>query len=308
MDNRMNEQDSSRPVPRHPRLTPPHKVFFTWEVTYACNYNCAYCHAPKHGRPNTPETAYPGKNAWLAAWVRLRDDYGECEIVVSGGEPFFYPDFEDLAIAIAQNHIVEFTTNLYQDLDRVAAAIPQGRARFGTSFHPQSADLNEFIGRVKKLKARGFEAWTNFVPWPPFFPMLPEYQKAFADAGIKLVLQPFIGEFQGRHYPRGYTDDQKRALGIFSDEASTRAVEFKTTQASGKKGQPCRMGQNYAFIHPDGETDRCCKDKTVKLGNVITGNFRLLDEPKPCQADECNCWRCMMVATEPQWVRHWGRR
>ena len=204
-------------------------------------------------------------------------------------------------------HIVEFTTNLSFDIQPILAQIVPPRARFGTSFHPGLANLDEFLRKVMALRDRGFEAWVNFVPWPPFLGKLKEYKEAFESKGIKFVIQPFIGEYEGRQYPRGYTDDEKKLLGIFTDEANARAIDFKTTNESNKKGKPCRMGQNYAFIHPDGETDRCCKDKTVKLGNVLSGTFRLLDEPIPCHADECNCWRCMLVEKEPEWVKYWGR-
>ena len=66
-------------------------------------------------------------------------------------------------------------------------------------------------------------------------------------------------------------------------------------------------GENYAFIHPDGEVERCCKDHSINLGNIIDGTFKLLEKPMSCRADECNCWRCMLVETEPEWVKYWGR-
>jgi len=76
-------------VPKYKRNTPPEKVFFTWEVTYECNYNCAYCHAPKHSKPGTPHTIKPGLQAWVDAWDRMYDNYGECEMVISGENRLF---------------------------------------------------------------------------------------------------------------------------------------------------------------------------------------------------------------------------
>ncbi|MBN1823121.1 MAG: radical SAM protein [Endomicrobiales bacterium] len=289
------------------RKTPPHKVFFTWEITYACNFDCTYCHAPKHGRPNVPATAYPGLQAWKDVWDRMYAEYGGCEIVVSGGEPFYYPDFTELALYMTEKHIMEFTTNLSWDVAKFERRIEPKRARFGTSFHPQHIDIREFIKKANVLRMSGYELWVNFVPWPPFLPKMREYKDVFEKEGMKLVLQPFLGDYEGKRYPQGYTGEEKMTLGIFTDEANVKAVDFKTTNESIKKGKLCRMGENYAFIHPDGGTDRCCRDKTVKLGNVLDGTFRLLDEPQPCRADECNCWRCMLVETEPDWVKYWGR-
>ena len=47
------------------------------------------------------------------------------------------------------------------------------------------------------------------------------------------------------------------------------------------------MGENYAFIKPNGDVERCCKDHSVSLGNVIEGTFRLLEEVKDCQIEDC---------------------
>ena len=291
--------------PKYKRVAPPRKAFFTWEITYKCNYNCTYCHAPKHSTAHVPSTVYPGLEKWMKIWGKMYDEYGECDIIVSGGEPFVYPDFMMLAENICKKHIIEFTTNLHFDVSNVVNRFSPGRARFGTSFHPEAVDLNTFLQKAVILDKSGFEIFVNIVPWPPFLHKLGEYKKAFESNGIKVVLQPFIGQYQGHHYPHGYSQEEKKMLGIFNEADNKEVVDFKTTQRSQKKGKLCRMGQNYAFIHPDGSADRCCKDKTVKLGNIIGGTFRLLDEPVPCMAEECNCWRCMLVGKENDWAGTW---
>jgi MoaA/NifB/PqqE/SkfB family radical SAM enzyme len=293
--------------PKFPRKTPPYKVFFTWEITYECNYRCTYCHAPKPWNPNTRKTVYPGIKKWIDIWKKIYDDYGETEMVISGGEPFIYPNFIELVSKISQMHIIEFCTNLFFNVDSVVNNMNPKRVRIGTSYHPQYTELDIFIEKVNILKNAGFEVWTNFVPWPPFISQLEDIKQTFEKNGIKIILQPFIGEYNSKHYPQGYSTEEKKMLGIFTDEANIKTVEFKTTNESNKKGKLCRMGENYAFIHPDGEVDRCCKDHTLKLGNIIEGTFKLLEKPAVCMAQECNCWRCMLVETEPNWVKHWGR-
>lgn len=301
MDTRLIAQSQS------PHNIPTHKVFFTWELTFECNYRCSYCHAPKPWNPGARKTLYPGVRKWTQIWENIYDNYGECEMVVSGGEPFIYPDFMELAIRISKFHILEFCTNLFFNVNPIIDNMDPKRVRIGTSFHPEFSELEFFIKKVSLLQDRGFETWINFVPWPPFFSQLENIKKVLESNSIKIVLQPFIGQYEGRQYPQGYTDSEKRTLGIFSDEANIKAVDFKTTEKSNKKGKLCRMGQNYAFIHPDGETDRCCKDHSLKLGNIIDKTFRLLEEPIPCQSSECNCWRCMLVETENEWIKYWGR-
>ncbi len=289
------------------RKTPPYRVFFTWEIAYECNYRCTYCHAPKPWNPQTRKTRYPGIKKWIEIWEKVYENYGECEMVISGGEPFIYPNFMELMISLSKLHIVEFCTNLFFDMRPIVDDMNPERVRVGTSYHPEFSELEVFIKKINFLKDNGFETWVNFVPWPPFLPQLEDIKNTLQQNGIKIILQPFIGQYEGKQYPQGYTNEEKKLLGIFKDEANIKTVDFKTTNESNKKGKLCRMGQNYAFIHPDGEVERCCKDHSLKLGNIMDGTFKLLEEPMPCQADECNCWRCMLVETEPEWVKYWGR-
>jgi len=67
----------------------------------------------------------------------------------------------------------------------------------------------------------------------------------------------------------------------------------------------CRMGENYAFIKPNGDVERCCKDHSISLGNVVNGTFKLLEAPKECNVEDCYCWRRMKVGEEKQWHIYW---
>ncbi|MBI5241195.1 MAG: radical SAM/SPASM domain-containing protein [Elusimicrobia bacterium] len=293
---------------RFARKTLPYRMFATWNIHYDCDYRCRYCHAPKPGKPGVRDAAYIKAEDWLRVWEGLYERYGTWEVLVSGGEPFTYPGFMDLLIGLSRVHLMGVCTNLGWDVERFVKEADPQRVRIETSFHPESAKLEDFTGKLKRLKAHGFEPTVNFVPWPPLLHRLGEVKAAMEGAGCQVTLQPFIGEWEGRRYPQGYTDDEKRALGIFKDECNEKTVDFKTTaKADSTKGRLCRMGQNYVFIHPDGEVSRCCRDHTFSLGNLAQGTFKLLDEAVPCAADNCNCWRCMVTDREDFWWRHWGR-
>ena len=68
----------------------------------------------------------------------------------------------------------------------------------------------------------------------------------------------------------------------------------------------CRMGENYAFIKPNGDVERCCKDHSLSLGNVIKGTFKLLEQAITCDIKDCYCWRRMLVGTEEKWINYWN--
>ena len=292
--------------PKLSRKTPPHRVFFTWEITYNCNYRCTYCHAPKPCHDNVRKTVYLKPDRWVKIWNEVYENYGPCYILMSGGEPFVYPSLTELIVELQRNHILEFCTNLEWNVKPFVKKMDPKRVKVGTSFHPEFAKLNRFISKLRMLKDSGFQVTTNFVPWPPLLGKMSGYKEAIEKIGVQFILQPYIGEYESRRYPQGYTESEREYFKIFKDSCNINTLDFKTTEKSNKKGKLCRMGQNYAFIHPDGEVERCCKDHSLKLGNIVDGTFRLLQEPAPCTIDECNCWRCMLVETEPGWVSHWG--
>ena len=79
------------------RIAPNH-VFFTWDIHYACNYNCTYCNTPKRVQPadmwtfrERKRVVYPGLRRWLEVWSKIHDLYGSSEIHITGGEPSFPP-------------------------------------------------------------------------------------------------------------------------------------------------------------------------------------------------------------------------
>jgi hypothetical protein len=71
------------------------------------------------------------------------------------------------------------------------------------------------------------------------------------------------------------------------------------------------MGQMYAKILPDGRVARCCAlDKNGLplglLGHITDLNLRLLDEPLACEADNCPCFKSMLVGYEEEkWLPLW---
>jgi len=67
----------------------------------------------------------------------------------------------------------------------------------------------------------------------------------------------------------------------------------------------CRMGENYAFIKPNGDVERCCKNHSMNLGNIINGTFKLLDKSQECTTEDCYCWRRMIVGTDNKWSMYW---
>jgi MoaA/NifB/PqqE/SkfB family radical SAM enzyme len=290
------------------RLINPHRVFVTWDIHYACNYRCEYCFFCKKWDEVAKENRYPGLDAWKRIWDDIYTRYGSVHIHVSGGEPFTYPDFIELVTYLTNNHTIEFDTNLSFDVDDFISKVSPGKVKFATAFHPTFANFKAYFEKVMKLKKAGFDIGINYVAYLKQLSQMKEYKKAFDKEHVSFTIMPFRGEFEGRTYPRGYTDEEK-ALIIECDSnliISSKMIEWYGKDKLQRRGTVCRMGQMYTKIHPNGEAFRCCfiNDKG-KLGNLIDGTFALWEEPKLCEYPECPCWTAMVIGVEEQWQGHW---
>lgn len=294
------------------------KRFFTWNITYNCNYQCSYCHAPK---PDSIKTSIISLDEWLKIWNNIYARYGECEMVISGGEPFVYPGFLRIVKETSKWHIVELCTNLYWDVEEFVADIKPERVRFGTSFHPEYAELDKFLKKIKILRDSGFETFVNFVSWPPFLPEMKGYKRKIEAAGTRFMLQLFRGHWEGRRYPEGYTEEELKYFDdeILDDETNRAAMKFNVYENHkwniednnanhvSPKGKICHMGESYGYILPDGTVWRCCSHKSGVVGNVLHGDFRLLSGPSPCVSEICHCERRMVAGEEGQWIKKWRK-
>ncbi len=285
----------------------PHKVFFSWYLNNECNYKCSYC------KPENIETIFISVDKWVEIWDRIYNEYGSCHIHISGGEPFIYPNFIELVKRLSEKHTLEFSTNLSCDIIPFINNISPDRARLGGSFHPEFADFADFLNNMSLLKDKGFDVWINYVAYPTYLKEMERYKKSAEEKHIHFSILPFSGEFAGREYPQNYTEEEKKLM-TFGDigAVNKNTIDWRTDKGkSSIKGELCRMGQMYARIYPNADAFRCCGNGVLKLGNLADGTFKLLDEPMPCECDNCPCHKCMLAGKEEHWQNFWiypGRR
>ncbi len=298
-----------KPPPDFRKTIAPYRVFFNWEITYKCNYNCSYCSfgaapgAIKEPRP----TVYPGIEKWIQVWSRLYERYGSCEIHFAGGEPFFYPNFMELIERLSDIHTLEFSTNLFWEPEQFIKKINPGRARIGVSFHPEFVSFESFFSKALTLKKAGFEVWTNYVAYPTALEHIGRYKLAFEQAGILMSILPFKGKYGEQMYPDSYTPEEKEYLRKLGTSSWTeKTLDFALDKEKRKvQHKFCRMGQMYAKIHPDGQAYSCCAKNALNLGSILEDSFSLLENPFLCSEIDCPCWRCMLTGNESHWLAHW---
>lgn len=323
------------------RETPPHRVFFNWDIIHKCNYSCDYCPFTVRGWDKyDPPEVIPPFELLAAAWERMHSLYGACHIMISGGEPSLYAHFTRLLATISKWHTLEIITNLSFEPESLIGLVPPTGIRFAASLHPQFTSAKDFLARARKLKRAGIEVFTNFVAYPPNLGEAAALKAAFRQEGIPFFILPFIGTYQGRVFPRDYSAEERLAYegalkenddaaNISRDLLSWRTGANAPVVVPGRDapvqspaaGAPppardvvCRMGQMYAKIYPGGKTQRCCgfvgdilpEGHHADLGNIFRDpGFKLHETPVRCTKTPCPCERCMLIGKEEKWESRW---
>lgn len=291
-------------IPRFPRLDPPYKVYWNWEITYECNYKCSYCFFWKDRKERYPPT---GVCRYSEIWNSIFEKYWSCHIRFSGGEPFVYPNFIDLVAMLLERHTVDITTNLTFDIEMFLKKISPGGVSLSASFHPEFVGIEQFLDKVMLLNRKGFPTGIAFVAYPSHLKDLERYKSFVEKAGMLFKIIPFMGQFEGKKYPESYGEEQRHMLkqaSINSDNQTQKELNAQWfDQNMSKKpvvNKFCRMGQMYARILPSGEVTRCCHYNSENLGSIFEEDFRIIDEPALCSIEACPCWKAMIVGHQEE--------
>lgn len=257
------------------------QVRFTWNIHYDCNYRCPYCFFEGKWEEYGKRNVYLSPEKWIEHWERIYEKYGRCFILITGGEPFTYPDFIELMVRMSRIHYhINISSNASVDLTSFVKQIDPQRVSLSVSFQPYFEKLETFLDKVVFLRKNKFDGCINFVAYPPFLKDIKNYEAKFRSIGENLKIIPFCGEYKDIQYPYGYTQQEKDLVGINDSWLGSKR----------KKGALCRAGYRSALIFPDGKIARCGQvGERMLIGDFFNPKFKLLDEPLPCDAEFCPC-------------------
>lgn len=264
------------------------RVRFEWNLLYECNYRCPYCFFEGKWEEYGKRTVYFDVKEWMKYWKRIYDKFGRVSVVVTGGEPFIYPDFIGLIKALTEIHYpINISTNSSGDLMEFVENIDPDKVSLTFAFHPGFNTLDEVIERMKFVKDRNFSSdYINFCAYPALLKNLDEYIEKARLVGEKLKVIPFCGIYGNVNYPQGYSKEEKEKMGM----------DTKWENNIMKKGKLCAAGYKSALLFPDGKVARCGQvGERLVIGNFFADDFSLLDRPLPCDAEQCPCLEAVPV-------------
>jgi len=277
---------------------------FIWLVHDLCNYNCPYCVVSGERREIRPWLVNERPVAeWIEAWDRVADLYGPAWIRLTGGEPTRLPGFWELIGAMTRRHSVSFDTNMSWSLDeirRFMELVPQARTTVDVSLHPTEGDMDSVLAKCLLLHERGYKLIARLVGYPPLLEQAPRLRERFEAKGLRFIVNPYQGEFEGRQYPRDYDAAERRLVegasatldpALAEDREQIEiASHIMRMHEESPKGRLCRSGRMYARVMHDGAIYRCqpyeCRG-WEKLGSLFDPGFRLRVAPTPCRSERC---------------------
>lgn len=278
-----------------------------WTLNLLCNYDCDYCFcraSTEHrlvGRIS-PEQYLEFFNSTGKIWL----------LHLTGGEPFFHPDFVRLCRTLTSRHFISVNSNLSSHRVRdFAAEIDRSRVQYvHCGVHVEERDRRKgwrnLLPNVTSLLERGFPVFASLVMTPSAFAQFPRVAEPFTALGVALIPKAIRGSYEGRWYPQAYTEAERTQFRRFSEQAEiiARNGTWRPDQLRATvnplldrhyldgvpdfTGIPCAAGRMSVSIGYDGKIFRCGQ-KTV-LGNIFERRIDLFPEDRPCDDEYCPYW------------------
>lgn len=261
------------------------EIKFAWDIHYKCNFRCPYCWFYRDWARLAKRNLHLKPDEWAAHWRRIYDKYAEVKIEIVGGEPFIYPNFIELIKKLSAVHLIKITTNLSGNIEHFTKEVSPERVELDLNFHILFIDLETVIEKALILKKRGFKAGICYLAYPPQMHKIKDLNRRFQAEGINFALAAFWGEYGGRKYPQGYSEEERELIRPFLGEVER--VDYHL-DAKSPKGRLCNAGYRYADIQADGNVVRCSGLSDKSIGNITDAEFRLLEGPCLCEAESCS--------------------
>ena len=262
------------------------EISFAWDSHYKCNFRCPYCWFYEGWVQGGKRNVYLSVEEWMRHWKRIYDRYGKCHIAITGGEPFLYPNFIPLVKQLSQIHSVKVTTNMSGDIETFVKEIDPQKVILDLNFHPLFSNQETLIKKALLLKKAGFKAGVCYLAYPPQMKQINAVRKRFESEDINFALAAFWGEYLGNRYPESYSPEDRDMIRPFLGDIDRITYHLK---GESPKGKLCNAGHKYAVIQADGKVIRCGQLADKIIGNFFDEGFRLLEVPKPCEAETCPC-------------------
>ncbi len=201
-----------------------------WHINDFCNFNCIYC----FDKCNKKQ-AFIG----LSDTKKIINAFDKTGLVwligLTGGEPFFVPNFLGLCEGLTKKHSISINTNLsHKDVVRFSEIInPEKVSVIHCSLHIQERKrlnlVKDFINKYRLLKEKGFFIYASYLMYPHLLGRFKKDYLYFKSEDITLKPKIFKGNcsrfkiidspifkkirhYFGSNFPEAYSQQQKKII------------------------------------------------------------------------------------------------
>ncbi|MGA2143243.1 MAG: radical SAM protein [Brevinematales bacterium] len=261
-------------------------IQFLWLYLNQCNLNCSYCSnyfLSKEFNKIPPID--------IERLIKSFDSSGKrVQVIFTGGEPLFIPNFIEACKEITKNHRVMVISNFTSDkLKEFAEKIDPSRACFLSSLHIKELETKNLVGRYIEnyyfCREKGFNISIEEVAYPGLSGKAREYKKFFNSKGINFKYVPYYGFYNEGKYPDDYSGEEIDEFGLLKADLDRY----------NRKPGYCNAGFNNFVAMPGGDIFSCFR-LMRPCGNIYNG----IPDPKKmlkCNHSFCEC--CLSKTDEP---------
>lgn len=280
-----------------------------WKLNLYCNLNCYYCFDGSHFNTECTEVGlYSPKTIGQAFEKIVKNSI----VYLSGGEPFFYPNFIALCEELTKNQFIGISSNLsnasllYEliksiDPNRLLHPIytyKKGRFKqeflkgticaslHATSREKKGESIKQFIDKILMIRKYGFNAVVRLVSHPLELERFPLDIRQIIENEIDFEIQIFRGYYKRMLYPEDFTLDQRRQIKSWMKLGVSQLPLFEYPKLKNKK---CIAGKKLFYIDPMGNIFRCASYKNFfkgSMGNLFKGEIELKWNDNYCRIPE----------------------
>jgi acyl-CoA thioesterase-1 len=245
----------------------------------ACNYRCPYCIDQRwelkghHFRGKMDDWYYALKRTFGNQHLSFYISYGEPMV----GRVFY--EMMDM-LATDPNWEMMMTSNLSRPLDRLVETrlAKEGRLNINASFHPTETTIEEFLPKILFLRDHGIECPVIYVMYPPQMQDFEEYFRVFDQHDFLVHVRRFSGKYQGKTYPRDYTEAERRFVAKYADRGTIKYI-LNEPDLTGKLSY---KGMYFVTLTHEGDVTTEYYGGR-ELGSIFRDDVRLDIEPQPLE-------------------------
>lgn len=272
----------------------PYRI--NWEITQNCNFACEYCINPDVNLVPPPPIFSPEElkhhfDRTNKSWL----------ILITGGEPFLYPDFVKVCKVLTEKHHLQITSNISTAnvIDFANQIDPNRVFNISASWHKAERHKRnlqqDFEKKCLYLKEKGFNIIVNLIAYPQFIDEIENDIQHFHDLGLDTMVFGFRGIYEGKHYPYDYPENEKALLKKYAIDDT----EYKiATQEMDFFGRYCDAGRSYFSMKHNGDIGRCFS-LSKKISNFFEDGIKFQEKLTPCISHNCiDCYNGVAAVRE----------